>query len=340
MWLESKYIGLLSTRLDRFKRRNNSYNFRCPICGDSQTSKTKARGWIYSGDKGSFRYHCFNCETHHSFPNFLKNVDQTLYNQYRLEKLQESKTPDQIEYEQFVEKLKPKAFISSSPLKNLKKVSQLSLDNKIKQYVDGRKLPTPYHAKLFSCPNFMTWTNELIPDKFDTDGLKFDETRLLIPFIDKNQKLHAYQGRSLNPKSKSKYITIVLDDSTPVVYGIDTCNFDKKYYVFEGPFDSMFVKNSVASAGGDIVASLGSFNKENAVIIYDNEPRSKETKQKLDKAIMNGYNVCIWPENMNHKDINDMILAGLSSEFIKHIIDSNTYRDLAAKLALTKWSKV
>jgi hypothetical protein len=35
-----------------------------------------------------------------------------------------------------------------------------------------------------------------------------------------------------------------------------------------------------------------------------------------------------------------MVLAGLSSEFIKHIIDKNTYKDLAAKMALSKWSKV
>ena len=55
---------------------------------------------------------------------------------------------------------------------------------------------------------------------------------------------------------------------------------------------------------------------------------------------MNGYNVCIWPENLEHKDINDMVIAGLSSEFIAHIIKTNTHKDLSAKLALQKWSKV
>jgi hypothetical protein len=102
----------------------------------------------------------------------------------------------------------------------------------------------------------------------------------------------------------------------------------------------MFIPNSIATAGGDLVSSISSFDKKNLVIVYDNEPRSKDTKKKLDKAIMQGYNVCIWPENMDHKDINDMILAGLSSEFIQHIIKTNTYRDLSAKMALTKWSKV
>ena len=206
--------------------------------------------------------------------------------------------------------------------------------------VDSRKIPTPYHAKMFCCPNFLQWTNEIIPNKFEEDSLKNDETRLLIPFIDTNQKMHAYQGRSLNPKSKSKYITIIVDETVPKIYGLDTCNFNNTTYVFEGPIDSMFIKNSIATAGGDLASSLNKFDKSNLVIVYDNEPRSRETKEKLDKAILNGYNVVIWPENLEHKDINDMVLAGLSTEFITYILKQNTHKDLAAKLALTRWSKV
>lgn len=110
--------------------------------------------------------------------------------------------------------------------------------------------------------------------------------------------------------------------------------------VVEGPLDSMFLTNSIATAGGDLISAVKDFNKENLIIVYDNEPRSKDTKKKLDKAIYYGYNVVIWPENLEHKDINDMVIAGMSSEFIEHVIKQNTYRDLAAKLALQKWSKV
>jgi hypothetical protein len=178
----------------------------------------------------------------------------------------------------------------------------------------------------------------LLPNKFDIASIERDECRLLIPFLDANKNVHAFQGRALG-SSAVKYITIVLDDSVPKVYGLDTVNLDRKTYVFEGPIDSMFVPNSIATAGGDLVSAIGNFEKKNLVIVYDNEPRSKDTIKKLDKAILQGYNVCIWPDNLEHKDINDMVLAGLSSEFIKHIIDTNTYRDLAAKMALTKWSK-
>ena len=339
-WLQHKYIGMVSGRLEKFKRKgSNLYNFRCPICGDSQTHTHKARAYIFE-KQGNMLFHCHNCNATMSVPNFIKSVDQNIYNEMQLEKLQDRKTPEQLDYESFVEKMKKPVVLKSGPLKGLKKVSQLSPDHRVKKFVDARKIPNPYHAKLFSCPNFKQFTNNLVPNKFEAESLIHDETRLLIPFFDKDKNMHAYQGRALGP-SKVKYITIVLNDAVPKVYGLDTANFDKTVYVLEGPIDSMFIDNSIATAGGDLVSALGPLqsSKSSMVIVYDNEPRSKDTIKKLDKAIMQGYSVCIWPENLEHKDINDMVLAGLTSEFIQFIIKSNTYRDLAAKLALTKWSK-
>jgi len=338
-WIENKYLMAVSGRLDKFKRKSgNVFNFRCPICGDSETHKGKTRGYIYE-KKGKSLFHCHNCTATMSLPNFIKTIDQVLYNEMQLEKLRGEKTPEQTEFESFVEKMKKPVFLKSGPLKGLKKVSQLSPEHRVKKLVDTRKIPTPYHAKLFSCPNFRNFTNSLIPGKFDTDSLQKDETRLLIPFFDQNKNVHAYQGRALG-QSAVKYITIVLDETVPKVYGLDTANFDRNVYVLEGPIDSMFVPNSIATAGGDLVSAISSFPKDKLVIVYDNEPRSRDTIKKLDKAIMQGYNIVIWPENLEHKDINDMVLAGMSSEFITHILKTNTYRDLAAKLALTKWSKV
>jgi hypothetical protein len=273
-----------------------------------------------------------------SVPNFIKMVDQNLYNEYVVENLKDNKTPEQIDFESFVDKMKKPVFLKSGPLKNLRKISQLSPDHPAKKLIDSRQIPTPYHAKLFLCPNFKAFTNELVPNKFD---ISHDETRILIPFFDKDKNLHAYQGRAIG-KSDVKYITIVLNESVPKLYGLDTVNFDKKTYVVEGPIDSMFIPNSIATAGGDLVSALSNVqsSKSSMVVVYDNEPRSKDTVRKLDKAIMQGYNVCIWPDNLEHKDINDMIIAGLSSDFIKHIIDNNTYKDLSAMLTLKRWSKM
>ena len=340
-WLLSKYIGYISPRLERFKRKSPTlYNFRCPICNDSQDNKSKARGYIYE-KQGNMMFHCHNCGVTMSVPNFIKHIDKNLYDEYIVEKLRDEKSPQQIELESFVEKMKPPVFLKAGPLKGLKKVSQLSPNDPIKTFVANRKIPNPYHAKLFAVSNFMQYVNELVPNKFSKEALQKDEKRLLIPFFDKNKNMFAFQGRSIN-KSKLKYITIVLDESKPKLYGLDTSNFDQKVYVMEGPIDSMFIPNSIATAGGDLVSALGplSSSKTSMVVVYDNEPRSRETIKKLDKAINSGYNVVIWPDNFEQKDVNEMVLAGLSPEFIKHIMDTNTYRDLAAKLALTKWSKI
>jgi len=338
-WLAHKYIGIVSTRLDKFKRKGpNLYNCRCPFCMDSEKSKSKARGYIYE-NQGKMIYFCHNCGMSLSVSSFIKDIDLNLYNEMQLERLMDQKPKEQIEYEQFVDKMKKPAFMKSGPLKGLKKVSQLSPDDPIKKFVVSRRIPNEYHAKLFSCPNFMNYVNRLIPNKFSKEALKHDELRLLIPFFDKDQNMYAFQGRSLR-KSEVKYITIILDETKPKIYGLDTVDLNRKTYVFEGPIDSLFVPNAIAVAGGEMVPALKDLNKSNLVVVYDNEPRSKETVKKLDKAILNGYNVVIWPENLEHKDVNDMVLAGLSPAFIKHIIDQNTYRDLSAKLALTKWSKI
>lgn len=338
-WLEQKYVSLLSNRLRNYTRKSSSlFNFSCPICGDSESNKRKARGYIYE-KKGKSAFHCHNCNASMSVPNFIKMVDQSLYNEFVMEKLKGEKSPEQKDLESFVEKMKKPVFQTEGVLKGLKKVSQLSPDHPIKKYVVERMIPNPYHAKLFVCPNFKAYVNRLSPGKFSEDSLKKDETRLLIPFINKEKKVHAFQGRSFNNNSV-KYITIVLDDDVPKLYGLDTVNFDRRCYVFEGPIDSMFVPNSIATAGGDLVSALNGIDKRELVVVYDNEPRSRETVKKIDKAIMQGYNVCIWPENLEHKDVNDMVKAGLSPDFIRYIIDQNTHRDLKAKITLQRWSKV
>lgn len=338
-WLIHKYINLVSSRLSKFKRKGPSlYNFRCPICGDSESNKNKARGYIYQKE-GKMMFHCHNCNATMGIPNFIKMLDVNLYNEYQLEKLKDSKSPKQKDLEEFTIKMKKPVFMKEGPLKGLKKVSQLSPDSRIKKFVVDRKIPNEYHAKLFACPNFMHYVNTILPDKFSAESMAHDETRLLIPFLDGSKNVHAFQGRALGP-SGLKYITIVLDESIPKVYGLDAVNFNRIVHVVEGPLDSMFLNNSIATAGGDLVSTVSSFDKDKLVIIYDNEPRSRDTVKKIDKAILNGYSVCIWPDSMEHKDINDMVLAGLTTEFIEHIIKTNTYKDLAAKLALQKWSKV
>jgi hypothetical protein len=337
-WLEQKYIGILSPRLRNYKRKSSTlYNFSCPICGDSDTDTRKARGYIYN-KKGTSLYHCHNCGVTMNIDKFISTLDKTLHFEYVKEKLLDSnKLPSNTELSEFVNKLKPPKFISDTPLKKLKKVSQLSVNHPCKVFVESRKIPTVMHSKLFWCPKFMSWTNDIIPGKFE--DTTYDHGRLIIPFINEKKELHAYQGRSIDNTQELRYITVVVDDTVPKLYGLETLNRKEKIYVFEGPIDSCFIPNSIATAGGELSSAINVLPKEHLVIIYDNEPRSVETKKKIEKAIISGYNVCVWPQNFEHKDVNDAILAGLTADFIRYIIDLNTHRDLKAMIALKSWSK-
>ena len=90
--VDSKFIGLLSTKLEKFKRvKSNLYNFRCPICGDSKKNKSKTRGYLY-GMKADVNFKCHNCGASMTFSSFVKHLDPVLHKQYVFERFKDGKT--------------------------------------------------------------------------------------------------------------------------------------------------------------------------------------------------------------------------------------------------------
>ena len=336
-WLDHKYLLLISSRFRNFKRKGKDFNFSCPYCLDSQKNSRKARGYVYL-QKGKYMFHCHNCGTHKNVFTLLRDQDPVLYNEYIKEKMFESPKV-KTDVEEFADKMKKPNFVKFSALKDLKKISQLNSDSYAKQYIESRMIPSEYHYKLFFCEKFKEWTNTIIPGKFE--DIKMDESRLIIPFLNKKEELIGFQGRAFG-KSDLRYITIMLDEDTPKLYGLDKVNLDENINVVEGPIDSMFIDNCVASAGGSIISNLLflSKDKDKFTVIYDNEPRNIFTIKKLESAIKNGYNVCIWPENLSGKDPNDMILEGMTKDELRYIISNNTYSGMLATLKLQQWKKV
>ena len=194
--------------------------------------------------------------------------------------------------------------------------------------------------ELYYCENFKDFVNPLEEEqRFKSD--KHAIPRIIIPFFDRNGVLFGFQGRALNQKEEIRYISIILDDSKPKAYGLNHIDFNKKYYVFEGPFDSMFIENSLGVCGSDALSVLNSINcnKQHAVIVFDNEPRNKQISNNINRFIELGWNVCIWPDSWEYKDINDAVKVGITPTIINHIIDENTYSGLVAKLKFTQWRK-
>ena len=336
LWLDHKYINLMSSRLERFSRVNaNTYKFRCPICGDSQKDTRKTRGSVYMR-KGTLKFFCHNCNASMGLAWFIKTQDPTLYAEYLKDRMLENGHKD--ETQEFVNKMKKPVFVKTTGLKDLKKVSQLKPDHPVKLYIQNRLIPSDTHHKLFLVSKFKEWVNTMLPDKFE--DVEKDEPRLILPFLDKDKNLFGFQGRSFR-KTGVRYITIMLNDEQPKIFGLDTMDPSKDIYVVEGPIDSLFLPNGIASAGGDLISPLQQLDvqKDNFVVVYDNEPRNKETITKIEKAIDSEYRVCIWPTAMEQKDINDMVLAGYTIDKVKEIIDECTYSGPTAKLHLAIWRK-
>ena len=320
--VDSKYIGLVSSRLQKFKRvKDNLYNFRCPICGDSQKNKNKTRGYIYQV-KNNTNFKCHNCGSSMSFNNFVKTIDPTLHKQYTLEKFKEGHTG-----RNFVVQA-PKLEFAKPVFRKSINLPKASSDPAAKEYLVNRKIDPD---KFYFADKFMEWTNT---QKQTFDTITRDESRIVIPMHDENKNLIGFQGRALG-KSFTKYITVMLEEEAPKVYGLDTIDKNYPVYITEGPFDSTFIRNSIAMCGADF--DISGWGISNVVYIYDNEPRNREIVQRIRKTIDNGYSIVIWPSNIQQKDINDMVLAGHD---VMSMLESNTYSGLEAKIKFNNWKKI
>ena len=202
-FVDVKYINLISSRFQKFKKvKNNLYNFRCPICGDSQKNKNKARGYLYQV-KNNTNFKCHNCGINISFNNFLKQIDSTIYKQYTFDKFKEGHTGKNFTTEEPVFHFEAPQF---KPKLDLPKATE---NQKAKEYLESRKL-NPY--KFYYTDKFKSWTNSL---KKVFDDTTKDEPRIIIPLFYQNT-LVGFQGRALGP-SKIKYITVMLSDDAPKI---------------------------------------------------------------------------------------------------------------------------
>ena len=334
-YIDTKYVNLISLRLPMFKRKNDGlYNFRCPFCGDSRKSKTKARGYFYQKRTDLF-FRCHNCGQSNTFSNFLKQFDGELYKEYALERYKEgvtgigSNTPNPVFKHE-----KPKFHTKI----DLPKISELEENHFAKKYLVNRAIPTQFLSYLYYTEDFKKFVKEMTKRDYD---LNENEQRIIIPFYDENKNLITFQGRAFT-NTLLRYITIKINEDSTKIFGLDRLNLEEQFYVVEGPFDSFFLQNCIAMAGSDIkfksYKEIGdAMDEGRGTMIFDNEPRNKEIITRMEKVIDRGWNICIWPESIKKKDLNDMFLSGIFN--LSEIINKNTYRSLLAKTHLTQWRK-
>tara|TARA_Y100000385_G_C12890278_1_gene549687 strand:- start:146 stop:874 length:729 start_codon:yes stop_codon:yes gene_type:complete len=206
-----------------------------------------------------------------------------------------------------------------------------------REYLQNRKIPDEAIKRLWFVPSAQSLS--LLSNKYK-DRVLGNDPRIVLPFFDEEGELIGISGRAIND-SPLRYLTMRFRDDIPLIFNLNKVDRTKTIYVTEGPIDSLFLPNSIAVAGSDF-KKIDESIKDKAVLIFDNEPRNKEILKKVDEVIDLGYAVCIWNNRKitDYKDINEMVLNGLTEEEIKSIIDECTFTGLSAKLKFKEYSKI
>lgn len=334
-YIDYQYCLQLGTYLKGFieKRKNPfQWNFRCNLCGDSEKNERKKRAWIIEYSHDNVRFFCHNCQESHSLKWFMKQVDPDLYRRYVADKfLAENKSPATATPEP------SKSEFDTDILRKpyMRKISTLKSTHPAKKYVDSRMIPARQHYKLFLCTKFIQFLDDIdYPHQ-----MKGEHPRLILPWFDRAGKVFALSARAFDPKS-IRYISLKFRTATPHVYGLDSVDFTKRFYITEGPVDSLCIDNAIAM--GTTTTDFRSIPniEENGIVVLDNEKRNPDVLKQYEKVIKEGLRICIWPDTNPHKDINAMIVnGGMTPEAVMDMIELNTYSGLRARLEFSKWRK-
>ena len=338
--IDTKYINLLSPRLERFQWKKQSLAVcRCPICGDSKKAKSKARFYFYE-KKGAFSCKCHNCDYSASLGWLLKTLDANLHKQYTFDVIKETGFTHAPTRTGAPEPA-PVRKAEDSILKMLTRLSELSEDHPAVEWAMKRHLPKEALSLLYYTDNYGEWAKNI-----DPEVRAGDDERIVIPILDVDGKLVGAQGRILNKEKTDRnvlrYITVKSDkNAAKSWYGLDRCKPKKPVFVVEGPLDSLFLDNAVAMVGLSDATNVPVELKDSDItFVLDNEPRNKQVVEAMVKLIENGHKVCVWSDRFRGmKDINEMILAGYSKISIMHEIERNSHSGLSAHIALNRWAK-
>jgi len=342
LYIDNKYAKILGTRLRNFKeKKDNTWNFSCPVCGDSSKNKLKARGYIYPREQ-DLLVKCHNCGYGSNIGNLIKYVDPMLYDEYVLERYKAgaSKYTDHkdVKKTSVILETPTVELLEDDILSSLSRLDKLPLTHPAVEYLINRKIPRDKWHLLYFAPKFKAFTNS-VTAKFQ-EPIKDEHPRMIIPFFTPAGKCFAFQGRAYGTE-EPKYYTIKVDETQEKIYGLDRVDFNKRILVVEGPIDSLFLPNAIAVSGASFDTPTIRQLLANATIVMDNEPRSREITKFLEKNINAGYSVCMFPDHIQQKDINDMILYGnMTVDEIVNTINTNTFKGIEAKLKYSTWKKI
>ena len=286
-------------------------------------------------------YRCHNCGVSTNAGNLIKQVDGALHKEYVLERYTSGKS-NNARSANTILNITPPRFDKIAKQKLFEHgewVDALPSGHFCLDYVRNRKIPEKFFDKLLFTSHYKQFCDTLIPNH----GKQIlDDARLVIPFYDEYNDLIAISGRALETSDKTlRYVTIRTNESEEkLLYGLDRLDKSKPVKIVEGPIDSLFLSNCVASGNANLTIAAKNIDSNKKILIFDNEPRNKEIVKMMQDAIKSQHDVVIWPDTIQGKDINEMVVNGLSPDEIEKIISNNTFRNLEAQTKFVFWKKV
>ena len=342
VYIDRKYIGQVQYRLERFSQKKpDLYNFRCPFCLDSKKSKSKTRGYIYKlNGIEAYAYRCHNCGASMSFGHFLEAIDPSAYKQFVLEKYCEGANRHAPVEKPDFSSLKGNAaeYFRNHP-KNLSipSIYTLGKNHPARAYIEDRLIPERFWSEIFYTEKFFDFMNADFPDHGKSEREIPNDERIVLLYTDTNGYVTHVAGRSLDKQNRLRYISIKVSDVDRKIFGTHRLDLRKPAFVVEGQFDSFFVDNCVASGDSSLTGVVDHFATGDWTLVYDNEPRNKDIARQQQRSIDKGYKVVVYPQGIEQKDINDMVLAGID---VNKLIRENTFQGAQAMLKFIRWKRV
>jgi len=340
LWLEEKYLRLVSPQLEHFKpKQDHTYNFRCPLCGDSESRRNIARGYIFPVEQ-KLLFKCHNCNLSLPFVALLRKLSPGIYNDYLMETLEDRRPPQTVrEAPQQPAPTRIPNAAALSPLSDHR--APESPLHPVWLYARRRGIPFDSLSRLSATNKARTWLLPLVGME-KASALKDGVDYLVIPLKLPTGEWYGAQVRDITQKI---YLTYRWSRDPLKVFGLDAWDPKRTTYILEGPMDALFIPNALASCGADLLGTARILEDEGLmspdterVFVWDNEPRSFAVTAQMRKAINGGESVVIWPKDA-FKDVNDRVLAGFPLEDIIETMHERTFMSIHADLAFADWQK-
>jgi len=318
-----------------YNKYNKSYNGCCPICKEGNSWGKKKR-FYYIPDK-ELAY-CHNCGYSKKALTFITEVTNKslheIINEVKEFDIEILPIEEPKEVKKVIDKSLPEDCINLSDISQIEYYKNNTVVKIALQLIKDRKLDKGINKP----KTFYVSLKDVV-----------HKNRLILPFYDENDDIIFYQSRGLTKKDlfeRPKYLSKVGAERS--LYGMQNINSNlDNVFIFEGPIDSYFVENGLATCGitersDKMFTSLqkeqmNKLNLYEKVYVLDNQYCDKAALSKSIILADNNEKVFIWPKELKRfKDFNDICVAGNKDKIKPEFILKNTHSGLKAKLLLTE----